>query len=204
MNPLGLLYLHGFLSSPTSTKARWLADWSAQQGIAYRCPALPIGPAEAIGVARQALDDLLAEGRSPCILGSSLGGLYTVHLMETHPESDGLRAIQLNPACHPARDLATQVGTHTAWNSDDVLEFTPAHVEEIRLLERSPTRLHRYLLIAAQGDEVLDWREMAAFYAGAQSIIVPGSDHGLTGFPELWPQALAFLQGQPGGPAARA
>lgn len=194
MKNLGLLYLHGFLSSPTSSKASWLAVWAAREGVAYRCPALPIGPAQAIAVARQALDELLDEGLQPCILGSSLGGLYTVNLMETHPQRNILRAIQLNPACHAARDLATQVGTHKAWNSDEILEFTAEHVEEIRALERNPSGLHRYLLIAAQGDEVLDWREMAAFYKGAQQLIVPGSDHGLSGFPELWPRALDFLK----------
>jgi predicted esterase YcpF (UPF0227 family) len=49
-----------------------------------------------------------------------------------------------------------------------------------------------YLLIAATGDEVLDWREMVAFMPDAHHIIVPGSDHGLSNFETYMPRVLAF------------
>jgi len=54
------------------------------------------------------------------------------------------------------------------------------------------TQPNRYLLVAATGDEVLDWREMVSFMAGAHHLIVPGSDHGLSDFETYMPRVLAF------------
>jgi hypothetical protein len=54
------------------------------------------------------------------------------------------------------------------------------------------TRPERYLLIAATGDELLDWREMVAFYAGALQIVIEGSDHGLSDFAVYLDTVLGF------------
>ena len=56
------------------------------------------------------------------------------------------------------------------------------------------TDLQRYLLIAAKGDELLDWREMAKRYSGAQQHIIDGSDHGLSDFATLAPMVLDFAR----------
>ena len=48
-----ILYLHGFRSSPTSFKARMMADAMAARGLsaAWACPQLPASPREAIDLA---------------------------------------------------------------------------------------------------------------------------------------------------------
>ncbi|WP_277405046.1 YqiA/YcfP family alpha/beta fold hydrolase, partial [Achromobacter insuavis] len=45
-----ILYLHGFRSSPTSFKARLMADAMAARGLAgdWACPQLPASPREAV------------------------------------------------------------------------------------------------------------------------------------------------------------
>ena len=50
----------------------------------------------------------------------------------------------------------------------------------------------RYLLLAATGDEILDWREMTARYAGAHQHVIEGSDHGLSDFDDYLQEVLAF------------
>ena len=56
-----ILYLHGFRSSPTSFKARLMADAMAARGLAgaWACPQLPASPREAaelaLGIAREQL-----------------------------------------------------------------------------------------------------------------------------------------------------
>ena len=50
----------------------------------------------------------------------------------------------------------------------------------------------RYLLIAATGDEVLDWRDMVEAWPGAQHIVVQGSDHGLSDFASHIGRVLEF------------
>lgn len=182
-----ILYLHGFRSSPLSFKARLLAARMAELGRAqqFLCPQLPASPREAIALAR----DLAAAHQNISLIGSSLGGYYATWLAE----QVGCRAVLLNPAVHAARDLAAHVGTMPAWHSDEPFEFKAEYVEELKALQVAAiTRPSRYFLIAATGDEVLDWREMVAHYPGARHRIIQGSDHGISDFSGYMDEVLAF------------
>jgi predicted esterase YcpF (UPF0227 family) len=55
------------------------------------------------------------------------------------------------------------------------------------------------MAIIATGDEVLDWREMHARYAGCHLRIVEGSDHALSDFQAHVPAMLQFLGLDPTG-----
>ena len=55
------------------------------------------------------------------------------------------------------------------------------------------TRPERYLAVIAKGDEVLDWREMSARYAGCQMRLIEGGDHALSDFEKHLPAVLHFL-----------
>ena len=52
----------------------------------------------------------------------------------------------------------------------------------------------RYLAVIAKGDELLDWREMAARYAGAHIRLLEGSDHALSDFDRHIDAVLDFLE----------
>lgn len=72
--------------------------------------------------------------------------------------------------------------------------FRAAYLEELRLL--MPTRItrpERYGAVIAKGDELLDWREMAARYAGARIKLLEGSDHALSDFEAHLPFVLETL-----------
>ncbi|HMA09789.1 MAG TPA: YqiA/YcfP family alpha/beta fold hydrolase, partial [Ramlibacter sp.] len=105
------------------------------------------------------------------------------------------RAVLLNPAVHPARDLAGAVGEVAAWHQPDQrFFFEPGFVDELRALETDPVaRPENCLAVIAKGDEVLDWREMAAFCAGARIKLIEGGDHGLADFDRHIDDVLAFL-----------
>jgi len=190
-----MLYLHGFRSSPTSMKAQMLASAYESRGLAdqWRAPQLPASPKAALALAHALADDLLKSTQQPVetltVTGSSLGGFYAIALAEAL----GCRAVLLNPAVAAARDLATQVGEHTLYHSDEPMTFKPEYVDELKAMTvPAITQPNRYLLVAATGDEVLDWREMVSFMAGAHHLIVPGSDHGLSDFETYMPRVLAF------------
>jgi predicted esterase YcpF (UPF0227 family) len=52
--------------------------------------------------------------------------------------------------------------------------------------------VQRYCAIIAQGDELLDWREMLARYPGADVKLLTGSDHALSDFELHLPHILSF------------
>ncbi len=187
-----LLYLHGFRSSPQSTKARIVGAWLARHrpDVVWHCPQLPASPAEAV---RQLLAVTSEWPRATMgVVGSSLGGFYATVVAERCGAP--CRAVLLNPAIEPARDLARYVGEITAWHGTDTFEFRAGHVDELRALAPGAlTDPGRYLAIIAKGDELLDWREMHARYAACHVKLLEGSDHALTDFDLHLPELLAFL-----------
>ena len=125
------------------------------------------------------------------VVGSSLGGFYATAIAE----ATGCRAVLLNPAVWPARDLAKYIGEQTAWHSDDRFFFQSAFIDELQTLAVDHiTQPKRNLLLAATGDEVLDWREMTARYADATQRVIEGSDHGLSDFEQYIDEVISFCE----------
>ncbi len=126
------------------------------------------------------------------LIGSSLGGYYATYLAERL----GCRAVLLNPAVEPPHDLEKYVGVSTAYHSDAPFEFKAEYLDELRALAVGRiTEPQRYFLIAATGDEVLDWRQMVAHYPGARQCVIEGSDHGLSDFAPYLEPVLEFCDG---------
>ena len=183
-----ILYLHGFRSSPQSMKARVIAARMAERGLSdqLRNPQLPASPKLAIALALSLVEGVPADELA--IIGSSLGGYYATWLAERL----GCRAVLLNPAIVPLQDLDKHVGVTTQYHSDEPFEFKREYIDELRALAVDPiTRPERYFLIAATGDEVLDYRDMVAHYAGARQQVIQGSDHGIAEFPDYVESVLA-------------
>ncbi len=194
-----ILYLHGFRSSPDSFKAKLMAQAMEERGLTqdWACPQLPASPGEAIALASNIARRQLARSTSASeltIIGSSLGGYYATWLAEKF----GCKAVLLNPAVYAPRDLATQVGEHRMYHSEAPFIFLPEYVDELSAIEIDKiTRPDRYFLLAATGDEVLDWREMRDRFDGCRQRIVQGSDHGLSDFAQWMPEVLEFALGAP-------
>lgn len=193
-----ILYLHGFRSSPASLKSRLMAQAMAERGLEadWCCPQLPASPAAALKLALDLAEAGLGGSGTDrlTVIGSSLGGFYATWLAERL----GCRAVLLNPVVHAARDLATQVGSHRTFHGDEPFEFLPGYVDELARAEAdipALTRPERYFLLAATGDEVLDWREMQTRFAGSRQRIIEGSDHGISDFADWLPEVLDFALG---------
>lgn len=195
MSPITVIYLHGFRSSPLSSKAVIVGKDLGSFGIGYACPALDIAPLVAMSQIEAEIASALDAGSQVRLIGSSLGGFFASAIMERHPQRAGFKAALLNPAPWPARDLAPYVGDLPAWHSGEVLHFRQQYIDDLKALEVGITAPQRYLLVAAKGDELLDWKEMVARYPGATHHIIEGSDHGLSDFADHWPAIQSFLLG---------
>ena len=114
------------------------------------------------------------------VVGSSLGGFYATWVAAR----TGCRAVLLNPAVNPARDLQRYIGEQTSWHDpQDHFFFRPEFITELQALEcpgqPAPAQV---LAIIAKGDEVLDWREMQQRYPGSRIRLLEGGDHALSDF----------------------
>jgi len=187
-----LLYLHGFRSSPRSFKARVVQQRMEAAGLAASlvCPQLPASPQAAMELVLTLVDRYAAKGENElAIVGSSLGGFYATWLAERF----GCRAALINPAVDPLKDLDKHVGVTTAWHTGEPFEFKREYIDELAALKVAQiTRPERYFLLAATGDEVLDYRDMVAHYTGAHQHVIQGSDHAVSEFEQYVDEVLAF------------
>lgn len=187
-----LIYLHGFRSSPQSFKARRIAAWLAahRPAVRWHCPQLPPSPNDALRTVLAQADAWPRETTG--IIGSSLGGFYAMAVAERLGAA--CRAVLLNPAVDPARDLAGHVGELQAWHSGERFEFRAEDVAALRgLAVAALTHPERYFAVIAKGDEVLDWREMTARVAPARVKLLAAGDHALSDFDGHLPDILDFL-----------
>jgi len=188
-----IVYLHGFRSSPRSSKAVMTGDAikslsTSEYPIEWYCPQLVASPKVSMDmvnshITRSQHDRLV-------VIGSSLGGYYANYLAEKY----GCKAVALNPAVRAPRELAAHVGMLTSYDTDEPYDFRPEYIDELKALQvESITDPSRYFLMAAKGDELLDWREMVDFYKGAEQLVLEGSDHGIADYPEHLPTVLKFI-----------
>ena len=119
-----LLYLHGFASSPQSSKARFLAGRLAPHGLTLHCPDLNEPDFSTLTITRmigQVADRLRSLPPAPAVLiGSSLGAFVALHLADRAAGGKvSTHLIERLILLAPALDF----GTRGMWQPpDDALE----------------------------------------------------------------------------------
>jgi predicted esterase YcpF (UPF0227 family) len=183
-----LVYIHGFLSSPQSLKARQLTAWvrKARPGLRLHVPALPVDPAAALADLEATLKNCVSP---PGLIGSSLGGFYANILAARH----GLRAVLVNPAVHPHRVMSQYIGLQRHYHTQLVSMVTPGHFRWLEHMEARPPHPERLWVLLETGDETLDYRLAEAFYADSQLDITAGGSHAYEGFVGKLPAMMEFL-----------
>ncbi|WP_163835503.1 YqiA/YcfP family alpha/beta fold hydrolase [Spartinivicinus ruber] len=198
-NPL-ILYIHGFCSSPVSTKAQILIKSLKSQSFSHECwvPALPHGPEQAIDLLWSRLQSESMQ-RSIYLIGSSLGGYYGTWLyqqlsqyqQDSHHET---KLVLVNPAVRPYEMMANYLGEHTNYYTSEQFILTEEHVEQLKALQVSAiTNPDNCLLLVQTGDETLDYRKAVSYYHTCPSWVIPGGNHGFEGFVEYLPLIYKFF-----------
>lgn len=185
-----IVYLHGFKSSPHSFKAQLIAQALEQNGSDYRyiCPQLPLSPRESVGLVADAIRDCQKDRLT--IIGSSLGGYYANWLAEQY----ACGAVLLNPVIDPWQiKILDDIPDKSDLRVREWLDFRERYESELKAIHvKNITNPQRYLLLAAKGDELLDWRLMRSHYRGAHQVILDGGDHGLSDFGLYLEKVLSF------------
>jgi len=187
---LELIYIHGFLSSPLSFKARqtaqWLAEW--RPDIRYHCPHLSPYP-RATQQTLEALVESLLPGRIG-LIGSSLGGYWSTWLAEKYD----LRALLVNPAVRPWEFMPDYLEVDLqSYHTDDSYRLNAGHVEEIKACDLPVRRHANYWLLAQTGDETLDYTQAVEKYQGCKQTVEEGGDHSFQGFERFLSDGINFL-----------
>ena len=183
-----IVYLHGFNSSPQSSKAEYLKRYldGRSMGSEFSCPQLPPLPDLAVNRIQAELER--HQGRKITLVGSSLGGFYATWFTE----KKHFQAVLINPAIDPHVGLRAFLGPQRPYHGGESYELTEEHLRQWEKLFVTQVHPERYLLLVETGDEVLDYRVAAAKYRGARRIVVKGGDHTLASFPTHIPAIMEF------------
>lgn len=182
-----LLYLHGFESSPISSKAQAVEQLLAERPeSSVLIPQLPYS----MRATKNLLDQIVKEQPITAVMGSSLGGFWTHYVASQL----GCRGVLINPAVapgprftnYPRERYHPYLKTNYLLSDDDVAALAEAgdkladNVDLLVLLQRA--------------DETLDYRDAAQFYQHQRLIIEVGGDHRFVGFERYLPTLLEFLK----------
>ena len=188
-----VVYLHGFRSSPRSSKAVLTGDAikalsTANNPMEWYCPQLLASPKDSMDMVIRHIEASTHDRL--VVIGSSLGGYYTNYLAEKF----GCKAVALNPAVRAPKELALHVGMLTSYDTNEPYDFRPEYIDELKALQvEAISNPSLYFLIAAKGDELLDWQEMVDFYKGSEQLVLEGGDHGISDYPVHLPKVLNFI-----------
>ena len=180
-----MLFIHGLGSCGWGEKSLLLRQhFGIERVIA---PNLPFDPADAMAFLGTLLD------RQPvcCLVGSSLGGFFATCLNRERR----LPAVLINPVVRPHRLLQDYLGPQSRWCDERPFDIDPGYLATLRKLHRETIATdERYLVLLQQGDEVLDFREAAAYYANKDVFTQPGGDHRFVGLSDHLPAIDRWLQ----------
>lgn len=117
-----VVYLHGFASSPRSSKAQYFARELAAHGVGFSCPDFNEPSFETLTVTRMLAQTRTAIDAAPrgpvALVGSSLGAFVAVHAAVRDPRVD--RLILMAPALDFGGNRLRQLGETgiEQWRSD--------------------------------------------------------------------------------------
>lgn len=208
---MNYLYLHGFASSPKSSKAVFLQDQFAQLGITLNVPDLNLGNFTEVTLTKQ-LDYLQSEyGQSPLVvMGSSLGGYLALQMAIANPNVQKL--ILLAPAFKFSQCLERDLGgvAIAQWQSEGARDiYHYGFQKELPLkyefftdagtyLNKTLDRQLPILIVHGANDEVVPCslsQDFVKEYENPVTLEIVESDHSLGNAIDLiWQRTKTFLE----------
>jgi hypothetical protein len=206
------IYLHGFASSPQSTKARDLSDRFATLNIPLAIPDLNQGDFTHLTLTRQLHQveaDFLADDHPVTLVGSSFGGLTAAWLGQTHAQVE--RLVLLAPAFGFLSHWMPRLGYEQMqqWKNEGFLPVY--HYGEEKMLpisygfaedaaqyrESEIQRPIPTLILHGTKDEVIPFQASAEFASSRPwvTLIKLNSDHALQDVADqIWTAIVEFCQ----------
>jgi pimeloyl-ACP methyl ester carboxylesterase len=169
-----VLYLHGFASGPSSSKARYFRSRLEAAGVTIAVPDLARGDFEHLTLTGQlgVIEKAAQAGGKPeptALIGSSMGGYLAALYAARHPEVT--RLVLLAPAFGFARRWPERLGAAAMerWSATGSMEVF--HYGE----NRSRALSYRLIEDAAIYEDDPDFHQPALIFHGAHDDVVPPS-----------------------------
>ncbi len=169
-----IIYIHGFGSSGYGGKATLFKEYFNDDIV---MPSLSYVPELAIHTLEQLIELFLQRNEKVSLVGSSLGGFYSIYLANKY----NLKAVLINPAIIPYKTL-DKIGMATNYYDLSSFEVTNEHMQSLKVLDVSTIKKEKNILLLLQkGDELLDYKQAVEKIPNANCIIEDGGNHTFEG-----------------------
>lgn len=178
-----ILFLHGFASSGSATKAEVLKDYCIKNFInqEFISPDLPVEPEKAIKLIENILK---SADNNTIVFGSSLGGYYAMWAGTKYDTN----IVLVNPAVEPYIDLKSVLGMNKNYQTGEEFEFKEEYLKQLKNLS-SDIDFSRYprekiVLMLAEDDDLLDYRQTLKHFGNdyGKLILEKEAGHSFTKF----------------------
>ena len=181
-----IIYIHGFGSSGHGGKATLFREYFEDEVIA---PSLSYVPNLAIDTLEQMIEMLIDKDENVSLVGSSLGGYYSIYLANKY----NLKAVLINPAIYPYKTL-DKVGMATNYYDGTSFEITRNHIEALKSFEvENIIRQDNFLTLLQTDDEVLDYTEAEEKLSESELVIEEGGNHSFENIESFFRKISVFL-----------
>ena len=178
-----IIYIHGFASSSHSNKVTLLKN-HFQDVVAFD---LSYVPELAIKQLEEFIDLHINENIT--LVGSSLGGFYSIYLADKY----NLKVVLINPSIHPEKTLRQYIDRSVKnYSTDEGFIFKAEYIEQLKKLKTTTFNSSNTLLLLQKGDDVIDYTEALAFLPQAKSIVESGGSHQFENFENYFTMIGSF------------
>lgn len=165
-----IIYIHGFGSSGFGGKAILFKDYFEDEII---MPSLSYVPKLAIHTLEQLIEMLLIQGQRVNLVGSSLGGFYSLYLANKYC----LKAVLINPSIYPYKTL-DKIGMSINYYDMSSFEVLNEHIHTLKTYEVKNIKNEKnFMVLLQKEDEVLDYNEAVNKLSNSDLYIEEGGNH---------------------------
>jgi len=180
-----ILYIHGFGSSGLSGKATLFRDYFKKEGLGFLAPSLPYIPKLAIST----LEEIIQKCHIKALIGSSLGGFYSIYLANKY----NLKAVLINPSINPEITLKEAIPRALNYFDLSYFDWNESYLKYLKSLKTVPKNEKNFLILLKKGDEVLNYKEAIELMPNANFIIEDGGDHSFSDIDKHFTKIKDFL-----------
>ena len=180
-----IIYVHGFGGSGQGVKSRAFREYFKSINEPFISPSLSYVPELAI----KTLEELIESYENVTLIGSSLGGFYSLYLSMKYD----IKAVLLNPSTEPMITLNEYRGDAPSFYDESSFKWTMTHIEMLKSLEVQHTKQELLMLLVQKGDELLDYKKAVDALPHSKMIVQESGNHSFVGIEKYFGEINSFL-----------
>ena len=184
-----ILYIHGFASSGYASKAQKFKEYFEEDILTLSLPTIPN---LAVNNLEQIIEAFLDKGEKVNLIGSSLGGFYSIYLANKY----NLKAVLINPAVYPwgTLDRYEEVEFVENYYDNSRFEFNHSHIISLKNYDvQSLSNPENIMTLLQTEDEVLDYTQAQEKLYETNIEIEEGGNHSFVGIERYFRKIDSFF-----------